>query len=144
MRESAKKFFSGLHQTYLKPKGYKKVRQTFSRAVGDYTERVQFQGSAFNDSSRPCRFYINFGVEFHDLRPRVPCRDFPETHCWTRIEAIFPGVPSQYDLPDESVADFTEHIATLLASASDSVAQRIQVIRQSYAETKSSRLTIPK
>lgn len=140
MRESAKEFFSRLHQTHLKPHGYKKVRQTFSRSNGGYTERVQFQGSAFNDSSRPCRFYINIGVEFHGIRARVPCRDFPETHCWTRIEAIAKGAPNHYDLPDGSSEKFAAFIAKLVFSASESVAQRIQVIREVYSETKSSRL----
>lgn len=144
MRESAKEFFSRLHQSHLKPSGYKKVRQTFSRNLGDYSERIQFQGSAFNDASRPCRFYINFGVEFHELRPRIPCRDFPETHCWTRIQKIVPGAPSHYDLPEKDVAGFAERISSLLASASGTVAQGVQGLRQTYKKMKSSRLTIPK
>jgi len=144
MRESAKEFFSRLHQDHLKPRGYKKVRQTFSRSIGDYTERIQFQGSAFNDASRPCRFYINFGVEFHDLRPRIPCRDFPETHCWTRAEAIVRGASSQYDLPEENVVGFAEQISHQLSSASELVAHRIRDVRQTYATTKASRLTMPR
>lgn len=143
MRESAKAFFVRLHQAHLKPRGYTKVRQTFSRCIGGYTERVQFQGSAFNDVSRPCRFYINFGVEFQGIRARVPCRDFPETHCWTRMEAIVRGAPNQYDLPDGNVEELAAFIANLVFSASESVTQRIQVIREVYIETKSSRLASP-
>lgn len=144
MRESAKEFFSRLHQIHLKPRGYKKVRQTFSRSIGGYTERVQFQGSAFNDASHPCRFYINFGVAFHSIRARVPCRDFPETHCWTRIEEMVRRAPSQYDLPDGNVEEFAVSVAKLVFSASEAAEQQIQVIRQAYCETKSSRLTLHK
>ena len=137
MRESVKNFFSVLHQRYLKPNGFKKVRHTFSREHAHYTERFQFQGSAWNDSASPWRFYINVGVEFHNIPARVPSRDFPSTHCWTRIERLLSDAPSEYDLLELNTEQFASHIAGYLESASMVVAREIQQIRKSYEQSKS-------
>jgi Domain of unknown function (DUF4304) len=136
MRKSVNNFFGTLHQRYLKPYGFKKVRHTFSRENADYTERFQFQGSAWNDSASPWRFYINVGVEFHNIPARVPCRDFPRTHCWTRIERLVSDVPSEYELPESNTEEFASQIAGYLESASLHVAREIQQIRQAYEYNK--------
>lgn len=104
--------------------------------MGSYTEHIQFQGSAWNDSNLPWRFYINFGVEFHDLPPRNPCRDFPATHCWTRIEALIPDAAAEYDLPQTVSPDFAADIAASLQRSSDHVARTLPQIRSAY-ESKS-------
>ena|SRR5207245_1692844 len=142
MRESVKDFFAALHRVYLKPRAYRKVRHTFSREMDAYTERVQFQGSSWNDSTSPWRFYINFGVEFHNLPPRFPCRDFPNTHCWTRIEGIVPSAPAQYDLPGRRFEDFSAEIAGYLETASQRVSRRIGRIRAAYEQKKWPLLTL--
>jgi hypothetical protein len=59
------------------------------------------------------------------------------------MEAIVRGAPNQYDLPDGNVEELAAFIANLVFSASESVTQRIQVIREVYIETKSSRLASP-
>ena len=141
MRDSVTEFFSSLQREHLKVRGYKKVRHTFSRNMGGYTERIQVQGSSWNDSDSPWRFYINFGVEFPDLPPRSPCRDFPATHCWTRIEHIVPDAPNQYDLPDTRTAEFAGELAGYLDCASRQVARQIRQIRRSYERRLSPRLT---
>lgn len=141
MRDSVSQFFSRLHRDYLKPRGYKKVRHNFSREADGYTERVQFQGSAWNDSSRPWTFYINFGIEFASLAPRTPCRDFPSTHCWTRIEYLVADAPDRYDIPDADTTGFAAEIAGYVARASEQVRVQISQIRRVYEQTHSPRLT---
>ncbi len=131
MQDYVREFFSRLHVTHLKGRGYKKVRHTFSRPMDGYAERIQFQGSAWNDSNGPWRFYINFGIEFHDL-PSVERRDFPATHCWTRIEHISADAPSEYDLSVENSADLASRVAFYLESGSRHVQQHVQEIRKSY------------
>jgi hypothetical protein len=131
MQDYVKEFFSHLHNEYLKARGYKKVRHTFSRDFGTYTERIQFQGSAWNDSSSPWRFYINFGVEFHDV-PAIERRDFPGTHCWTRIQVVALDAPSEFDLSERDTAGFASKIAFYLESGSRHVKQHIQQIRSAY------------
>ena len=141
MRESVKAFFTGLHREHMKPRGYTKQRHTFSRDVAGYTERVQFQGSDWNNAESPWRFYINFGVQFADIVRRTPDRDFPQTHCWTRIEHIVPDAPKQYDIPDSEVAAFTAQIAAYVAAASDTTARHIDGVREDYERTRIPRLT---
>jgi hypothetical protein len=136
MNKSVNEFFSSLHRENLKPRGYTKIRHTFSRSMGSYTERIQFQGSAWNDSNSPWRFYINFGVEFYDLSPRDPCRDFSATHCWTRLDTLLPSAAKEYDLPDPVPPAFATEIAGLLQQGSDRVASTIQQVRLAY-ESKS-------
>jgi hypothetical protein len=135
-------FFINLHHERLKAQGYKKARYTFSREMYGYTERIQFQGSSWNNLDNPWSFYINLGVEFADLPPRTPCRDFPGTHCWTRIEHIVPGAPSEYDLPETPTAVFAAELAAYLDCASRQVARQIRRIRRRYEERRSPRLTI--
>jgi len=142
MRESVTRFFSSLHQNHFKIRGYKKVRHTFSREMGDYVERIQFQGSKWNNSDDSWRFYINFGVEFSDLPPRIPCHDFPSTHCWTRIEQLVPDAPKQYDLPELDTAEFARELSAYFESASRQVAQQIRWIHSSYQQQHSPRLTL--
>jgi hypothetical protein len=141
MHESVSQFFSALHRDYLKPRRYKKVRHTFSRDMGGYTERVQFQGSAWNNAGGPWTFYINFGVQFRDLPERVPCRDFPDTHCWTRIEYLVDDASKKYDIPANDTGSFAAEITDCLDQASQAAERQISVIRKSYEQTHSPRLT---
>jgi hypothetical protein len=46
------------------------VGNVLPRLMKGFTERVQFQGSAWNGGDSAWRFYVNFGVQFHGLPPR--------------------------------------------------------------------------
>lgn len=140
MRDAVTQFFTKLHREHLKPHGYKKIRHTFSREMEGYVERIQFQGSTWNDAESPWRFFINFGVEFANLSPRNPCRDFPGTHCWTRIEHIVTAAPKHHDLPDAGTEELATELAGYLDSASRQVARQIRQIRSSYEQSRSPRL----
>jgi hypothetical protein len=83
MQKWVSNFFSELHRNHLKQLGFKKVRHTFSRDAGDYGERINFQGSAWNFSNEPWDFYINVGMEFKDLPAREYWTLLPHTH-WSR------------------------------------------------------------
>jgi hypothetical protein len=141
MQAVVQQFFSRLHTSYLKAKGYKKQRHTFRRDLKGFTEHVQFQGSAWNGGDSRWRFYVNFGVQFHGLPPRDPDRDLPGTHCWTRIESIVPEAPSELTLVGED-----DHLASELAlhleRASDRVAQEISLLRKRYEKTSAPRLSL--
>ena len=117
MHESVERFFSQLHGDYLKPLGYKKHRHTFVRELDGFTERVQFQGSSWNDNESPWRFYVNFGIQFHGLPPQAPDRDLPATHCWTRIDSIIVDAPKESNLTGVD-DDLARNIALLLDQAS--------------------------
>src|SRR5688500_4939575 len=103
MRDLAKNFFSTLHAAHLKRMGYAKERNTFTRKLDGFTERIQFQGSAWNSGDGSWRFYMNFGVQFHGLPARSPERDLPGTHCWARIQSIVPEAPASFDLDGDDV-----------------------------------------
>lgn len=139
--EIASKFFSDLHRLHLKAKGYRKQRHTFTRDHPDFTERVQFQGSAWNSSGSPWRFYINFGVQFRSLPPRLPDRDLPGTHCWTRIESLVPEAPAEFELASQH-DKLSVDLVRFVEMASQRVAQQIDAVRERYEKTRSPRLSL--
>lgn len=141
MQNSVKQFFVEIHASHFRQRGYKKIRHTFHRELDGYIERVQFQGSSWNDANSPWLFYINFGVEFSGLPARSPCRDFPATHCWTRIEALVPRMPPEYRLPEGDVAKFAAKIARCVEKASLLVADRLPGIRANYERSRSPQLS---
>jgi hypothetical protein len=142
MSDPVTEFFSRLHQQHLKERGYKKTRHTFSREMDGYIERIQFQGSAWNDSATQWTFYINYGVEFCDLPARTPCRDFPGTHCWIRLEDIVSGLPKQHQLPKSNAEKFAAKLASCLDRASEVVSQSIDRIRSNYEQCGSPQLAL--
>ena len=142
MLDFVEPFFRRLHREHLKPRGYTKVRRTFSRDMQAYIERVQFQGSSWNDANSPWRFYINFGLQFRELQERSPARDFPQTHCWTRIEHLVPDAPQEYDLSEGDSPCLLQQLPAYIELASHRVAKHIHDIRKDYERTRSSRLTL--
>ncbi|MEP6896698.1 MAG: DUF4304 domain-containing protein [Chloroflexota bacterium] len=85
-------FLSEFHKTHLKPLGFKKVRRTFSRDMGSYWERFNFQGSDSNGING-WKFYLNVGVEFKDLPAESYWAGFPNTHWTSRIEGLVKNSP---------------------------------------------------
>jgi hypothetical protein len=121
----ADKFFSDLHRQYLKPRGYRKVRHNFSRAMDGYVEHFGFQGSAYNDAAGAWRFYINVGVEFPEL-PRGN----------VRIADVVPGAPSDFDLPASGHDALADRIAELVLRASESIAAQSPEIRRAFRQQR--------
>jgi hypothetical protein len=142
MPKATEDFLSRLHREYLKPRGYKKSRHTFSRDCGAFTERFQLQGSAWNEASGPWRFYVNVGVEFHGVPPRKPARGFPGTHCWTRIENLVPGAPVEYDLPLADQDAFAAAVSGYVKAASERLASGIGGVRSAYDESPTPQLSL--
>jgi hypothetical protein len=141
MRDTVKEFFSRLHATHLRPRGYRKERHTFTRELNGFTERIQFQGSAWNSGDSSWRFFVNFGVQFHGLPPRSPDRDLPGTHCWTRIESIVPEAPAEFGLTGDDDL-LAANLVVYLERASQCVENEIGVLRKRYKETRIPRLSL--
>lgn len=134
--ESVNAFLRVLHQKYLKPLGYTKTRHTFTRVFDEYTERIQIQGSAWNEAKGPWTFYVNFGIAFHDLPPRTPCRDFPGTHIWWRVQDLVPRCPAQYKFSHRNSGALAEPLAKTIARASVKVESQIRRHLASYEKER--------
>jgi hypothetical protein len=126
VRAATEQFFSDLHRDYLKPRGYRKVRHNFSRDMDGYGERFEFQGSSYNDSDGPWRFYINVGVDFPDIPPRGP----------VRIETVVAGAPKHFDLVSPDASDLMRSVADLVESASAQVGAQLPEIRDAFVEKR--------
>jgi hypothetical protein len=112
--------------------GFKKERRTFSRDMGSYWERFNFQGDEYNGSAG-WRFYLNAGVEFKSFAPRAHWSGFPHTHWTTRTNILVPGSPKEweYELETEKfVLAYT--LKQVITQASMIIAADIDQIREQY------------
>jgi hypothetical protein len=141
MQNEVEAFFSDLQRDHLKAMGFKKVRHTFSRARPGFTERIQFQGSSWNDPERPWTFYLNYGIQFHGVPPRTSDRDLPGTHCLTRIGWLVPGAPKDFALSGDR-DELKRRLASLVDQASARVAGQLQELRERYVATPTPRLSL--
>jgi hypothetical protein len=133
MQKWVSSFFSELHRNHLKQLGFKKVRHTFSRDAGDYWERINFQGSAWNNSNEPWDFYINVGVEFKDLPERKYWALLPHTHWSRRIGEIVKDAPGGYEIaPNKNEVELATQIVIHIQKASATISLNIADIRSSY------------
>lgn len=136
-KQFVNKFLSDLQKQYLKPLGYKKEGHTFIRSFANYNERINVQGSSWNSPDSPWRFYINVGVQFHDLSRRVPDRDFPNTHAHGRIERVLKNCHPYFDLTESNSIEMMENISDLIVQASSLLNSEVQLI---YSKCKSGKV----
>lgn len=134
MSDVADRFFSDLHRGHLKPAGFKKQRRTFIRGSSGFIERFQFQGSQWNDRSRPWVFYINVGLQFPDLPRMEPDKDFPHTHASDRIERFLAVSEERWELTEENYQALIVRMASLIEKVSGALAP---FAKQVYPRCKS-------
>ena len=141
LKEWLNQFLSEFHRGYLKELGYKKASRTFSRDMGSYWERFNFQGSRSNDPDRDkWRFYLNVGVEFKDLEPRKYWSLFPHTHWSTRVESIVHKAPRQYEYNSRTNREtLRRELFSYLQSASEKIARESANIRIQYLSDESTK-----
>jgi len=130
-------FLSDLHQTRLKPLGYRKNEKTFSKDMGVYWLRFNFQSSRSNGLSDTWEFFINIGVEFKDLEPEPWWSFFAHTHWASRIDEVIPDAPAnwRYHLSTNR-DDLAQEITELLVKATGGMAKDIEHIRDEYIVKK--------
>lgn len=136
MKEWLDEFLREFQKNHLKELGFKKVRRTFSRDLGDYWERFNFQGSSWNSSDEETwLYYINLGVEFKDIEPRKYWSYFPHTHWSGRIESVVgaASVVGQYD-ENTNKEELAKNLKRYILEASGKMLAEIKGLRQYYLE----------
>jgi hypothetical protein len=138
MKKWLDEFLSEFQKNNLKALGFKKVRRTFSRDMGDYWERFNFQGSMSNyPDVKNWRYYINLGVEFKDLEARRYWSLFPNTHWSERIESVVKEAPAMYEYNENTNKnELAEKLKGYILEASQKMSQEIKVLREYYLEKK--------
>jgi hypothetical protein len=134
MKEWLDQFLSDFHRGYLKELGFKKTRRTFSRDMGDYCERFNFQGSTSNyPDHESWRFYLNVGVEFKGLESRRYWSLFPHTHWAVRVASVVPSAPSKYEYNLQTNREgLMLQLSSYLQRASEKIARESEGIRLHY------------
>ena len=111
---------------------FPKEGRTVSRDCGSYWERINFQGSAWNDANSG-RFYINVGIEFKDLAPRKLWSLMPHTHWADRLERIVKEAPSQWGYDSQTDrAGMKTQMGRHLAAVGPLLQARAAEIREEY------------
>ena len=124
---------SELHRESLKPAGFRKQANTFSRDRGAYVKRFHFQGSS-RSSWGETLFYLNVGVEFAEFGPAEQnwvC--FRWTHWADRVAQLVAGAPDDWRCGEATDrAALKAQLACLVSSASEQIAVRLPELRAAY------------
>jgi hypothetical protein len=140
MQDIVKKFVSELHTSKLKQAGFKKKRHEFRRAREDYIEFFEIQGSAYNNSEEPWLFYINFAVDFPDIKNTGAMKH----HAVGRIGDPEKGIAANYMLCEETYSRLFNEIPMLIEHASLKLpALLIPEVRQRAVKGLASVLPLP-
>jgi hypothetical protein len=132
-KASRDQFFSLLHSAHLKPRGFKKVRHTFSKEFDSYGEHYQIQGSAWNDEASDWRFYINCGISFAGVPRREPDRDFPRIHAWARAPHLVQFALPHYDVSSHDPTSLLVDVVAVIDECSNYFARRHRFLSEAYA-----------
>lgn len=132
MKKPADLLLALLHERIMKPAKFKKTGNTFSRTHDDYGEHFNIQGSAWNSSGAPWRFYINCAISFPDVPLRSAGTGLWKYHAHTRLEHLCGDAPSQFDVSDDNRDEIVDLVGRLLMTCSEYFARRHQTLRQSY------------
>jgi hypothetical protein len=131
MSERASKFLSTLHRSSLKGLGFKKVRQTFSRQVGDdYIEYFNFQGSQWNSSDRPWGFYLNIGVYFLLPSDDYAVASFTNSKLHGRPGHLIKDAPSYFELSEAAEDELLTIIPGVIQKVSDRLKPILPLARE--------------
>ena len=123
-----------LHTRHLKPRGFKKKGRTFSCAHAAYSEHYNIQGSAWNSSDEPWRFYVNVGINFTD----IPLRDAAgmwKYHAHTRLPFLVRSAPAEYDLTPVNFEQLLEQLADEFLKCSEYFSRRHAILKESYLKS---------
>jgi hypothetical protein len=127
-------FISVLHAMHLKPRGFKKVRHTFSKKFDCYGEHFQLQGSAWNDEASDWRFYVNCGISFAGVPRREPDRDFPRVHAWARAPHLVQFALPHYDVSSDDPSSHLADVVAVIDECSSYFARRHRYLAEAYAQ----------
>ncbi|NBB76174.1 MAG: DUF4304 domain-containing protein [Bacteroidetes bacterium] len=114
MKKEIKEFFSELHADFFKPRGFRKINHRFRREKERTIEIVDFQGSAWNQSSGDWTFYINLGLGIKEYIPFRAELHFKEAHGMGRIADLVPAAPQEFSLSRENRNSLKEKIMEML------------------------------
>jgi len=132
MKKPADLLLAQLHERFMKPAGFKKNGSTFSRSHHEYAEHFNIQGSAWNSSGGPWRFYVNCAISFPDVPLRSAGSGLWKYHSHTRLRQILRDAPSEFDVSDDTRDQVVEQVGGHLMDCSEYFRRRHQVLKDSY------------
>ena len=136
MKKPADQLLALLHGRFMKPAGFKKIGNTFSRAHDEYAEHFNIQGSAWNSSGAPWRFYINCAISFPDVPLRSSGTGLWKYHAHTRLEHFCRGAPSEFDASEDNREQIVDLVGELLMTTSEYFSRRHRTLQESYLNQK--------
>jgi hypothetical protein len=132
MKKPADLLLAMLHARFMKPAGFKKNGNTFSRSYDEYAEHFNIQGSAWNSSGGPWRFYVNCAISFPDIPLKSPDTGLWKYHAHARLGQIMKGTPSEFDVSDDTREQIVGQVGGYLMDCSEYFKTRHHALKQVY------------
>jgi hypothetical protein len=127
------RYVDSLQAAVFKQRGYRKLRHTFRKEDTHYTLAFQLQGSDWNSSDSPWRFYLNVGIHFPGFLRRMPDRDFPTIHAWSRVgTSLSSWSEPYYEISTEDQDLQFSHISAVVHDCEGYFVQRHAMLRERY------------
>ena len=128
-------FVDRLHSELFKPAGFKKKGRLFSRFLATYGEHYNIQGSAWNSSESPWRFYVNCGISFIDVPIRTKGVGMWAFHAHSRLRLLVPQARDEYDISFENLEATLSEVIAQLNLCFAYFAHRHDILKTSYIES---------
>lgn len=137
MQDWAKQFISRLHRDSLRPLGFRKQRHTFSRERESHTERVQIQGSSWNDpDGLRWTFYLNAGLYFPELPEPIGNRGFVHTHVYARLRQFDARCKDAFELTEANESETQQAVTSSIVTACNAFERDIVELKRFAATAR--------
>jgi len=126
MQTIVKTLINELDRSKLQPQGFRKIRHRFYRNKETYIEYFDIQGSSWNSSNAPWRFYLNTAIDFID----IPKGNSVQFQAEGRIEWIVKGTKPHFELSTETYESLLIEVPLLIERASVLIPDLLPAVRQ--------------
>jgi hypothetical protein len=127
-RSDVESFFSDLHRSALRRRGFRKTRHRFRRVREGYVEHVVFDGSAWNAPTGPWRFHLDLAIELPDLPTRSA--GWGAANARGRVRDVLPTAPDAFDLTPESRETLLRDLPVLVDAATAALGALVPAARE--------------
>lgn len=128
----------------LKPLGFSKNGQTFSRDRHEYVERFVIQGSRWNSGEEPWLFSIEVGVFFPDVPPFAGAKGFwKHCHAVGNAARLVQEGSHGFEVRSTNIEAIAAEVVATIESASDALPALLGPVKPRALKQLISPLPVP-
>lgn len=128
----------------LAPMGFKRRRGRFSCIRDGYTEHYQIQGSQWNSSGEPWRFYFEVAVQFDDVPVQPNSKGlWAHAHAIGRVGEIASSAPERFEITEETLSAMAAQLAGIVTEVTPLLAGELRALKARAERGLSSVIPLP-